>query len=311
MIVIDSKTGQIKALVGGFDFCSSQWNRVTQATRQVGSVIKPLIYATATLQGINCTTTDIDEPFQLVSNGTVWSPRNYNKKFNGQITLAYALSHSSNIISIKTLLRLNPYDVVDLAQKCRMKGHMHTYPSLALGCVDGTLAELVGMFNIFPNDGVYVEPHYIASVTDRCGARIYKARPEKERVLSSAVAGHIASVLCLGPERVKKMYGKNNWIKSEAMSKTGTTNDSRTCWFVGSTPTLTTAVYVGFDDNRSMGADVYPIKTAFPIWLAFNKEVDTVAQKFSYDMSLSKVTINEKTGQPCLPGSPGAITIMV
>lgn len=311
MIVIDRKTGEIKALVGGFDFAASQWNRVTQAIRQIGSVIKPLIYANAVLHGTDCTTTEIDEPFKLVSGNTVWAPKNYNKRFNGEVTLAYALSHSNNIVSIKTFLKNDPRDIVNLAQRCRLKGSFHTYPSLALGCVDGTLLEVMGMFNIFPNDGVYVEPHCIISVTDRCGERLYKVKPEKERILASSVVGHIASILCLGPERVKKMYGKHNWIQSEAMSKTGTTNDSRTCWFVGSTPTLTTAVYVGFDDNRSMGEDVYPIKTAFPIWLAFNKEVDGVAQKFSYDAALHKVTINERTGKICQDNSPGAITIMV
>ena len=83
------------------------------------------------------------------------------------------------------------------------------------------------------------------------------------------------AVLSLGLQRVKELYSARNWITHEAISKTGTTNDSRTCWFIGSTPTLTTAVYVGFDDNRSMGDDVYPIRTAFPIWLAFNRAIES------------------------------------
>jgi penicillin-binding protein 1A len=167
------------------------------------------------------------------------------------------------------------------------------------------------MFNIFANDGVYVEPHVISWVKNQWGGRVYKATPEQERVLPATVVGQIGSVLRLGPERVKMMYGKSNWVKSEVISKTGTTNDSRTCWFIGSTPTLTTAIYVGFDDNRPMGDDVYPIKTAFPIWLAFNKATDGVEKTFSYDPSLRKVIIDERTGESSVLGRLGAISILI
>jgi penicillin-binding protein 1A len=311
MIVLDRQTGEIKALVGGFDFCASKFNRATQARRQIGSTIKPLIYAIAVGSGISCADTDVDEPFEFIQGNTVWAPKNYNKKFNGQITLAYALSRSNNIVSIKTFLRINPHDVIALAKKCRMKGAFHAYPSLALGCVDVTLAEVAGMFNIFANDGIYVEPHVVSWVKNQWGARILKTIPEQERVLPATIVGQIGSVLRLGPDRVKMMYGKSNWVKSEVISKTGTTNDSRTCWFIGSTPTLTTAIYVGFDDNRPMGDDVYPIKTAFPIWLAFNKATDLVEKTFSYDPSLRKVIIDERTGLPSTLGKPGAISILV
>jgi penicillin-binding protein 1A len=95
------------------------------------------------------------------------------------------------------------------------------------------------------------------------------------------------------------------------MSKTGTTNDSRTCWYIGSTPTLTTAVYVGFDDNRSMGQNVYPIRTAFPFWLKFNRAVESTEKTFSYDPSLQEYIIDERTGEPSVKGKPGAISILI
>lgn len=310
MIVIDRKTGEIKALVGGVDFVISKFNRAIQARRQIGSTFKPLIYAVAIESGMQWTDTDIDEPFEMVQNNVVWAPKNYNKKFNGQITLAYALSHSNNIVSIKTFLRLDAQRIIALAKKCGMKGMFHAYPSLALGCVDGTLSEVAGMFNIFANDGVYVEPYLLSWIKNRWGTRIYKAKIEKERIISSAVSGKVASVLALGLGRVKNMYGAKNWIKSQAISKTGTTNDSRTCWFVGSTPTLTTAVYVGYDDNRSMGQDVYPIRTAFPIWLAFNQAIDQAEITFPHDPSLQKIVIDEYTGQPSQLGVKGAISVL-
>src|SRR5581483_4438599 len=223
MIVLDRKTGEIKALVGGFDFNTSKFNRVMQARRQIGSTIKPLLYAIAVEQGIDCAHTEIDEPLEMVHNNVVWAPKNYNKKFNGMITLAYALSHSNNIVSIKTFLKIDPHKVIALAKKCRLSGPFHTYPSLALGCIDGTLYEVAGMFNVFANDGVYVEPHFISWIRSSWGMRKYKACPICERVLSSATVGQIASVLSLGLERVKTLYGYQNWITSQAISKTGTT----------------------------------------------------------------------------------------
>lgn len=311
MIVLDRKTGEIKALVGGFDFVSSKFNRAMQARRQIGSIIKPLIYASAIEQGMTFADTEIDEPLELLQNGTVWAPKNYDKKFHGQVTLAYALSHSSNIVSIKTLLKVGAQSVINLAKKCRIKADFHTYPSLALGCVDATLYEGVGMFNVFANDGVYVEPHVLSWIKDRWGTRIYKTTVDTERIIDNRVVGQVKSVLCLGPERVKLTYGAKNWITSQAMSKTGTTNDSRTCWFIGSTPTLTTAVYVGFDDNRSMGKNVYPIRTAFPIWLAFNRAIEQVEKTFSYDPSLHIKVIDEHTGSPSTIGKAGAISILM
>jgi penicillin-binding protein 1A len=311
LITLDRKTGEIKALVGGFDFCASKWNRATQAQRQIGSIIKPLIYAIAMERGMTFADTEMDEPTEWVQDGVVWAPNNYDKKFNGQITLAYALSHSNNIVTIKTFLRVGPRAIIDLAKKCRVKSNFHAYPSLALGCVDATLCESAGMFNVFANDGVYVEPHLLSWIKDRWGTRIYKETVETERVIDSRVVGQVKAALCLGPERVKAIYGAKNWINSQAISKTGTTNDSRTCWFIGSTPTLTTAVYVGFDDNRSMGQNVYPIRTAFPIWLAFNRAIESTEKTFSYDPSLQEKIIDEHTGLPSVKGKQGAIAILV
>ena len=309
LIALDSKSGEIKALVGGFDFVSSKFNRAMQARRQIGSIFKPLIYTAAIQQGMTFADTEIDEPLELVQNGTLWAPKNYDKKFHGQVTLAYALSRSSNIVAIKTFLKINPHAVINLAKKCRIKSDFHTYPSLALGCIDVTLCDAVGMFNVFANDGVYVEPHILSWIKDRWGTRIYKTVVDTERVIESNIVGQVTSVLTLGPERVKAMYGVQNWIKSQVISKTGTTNESRTCWYIGSTA-LTTAVFVGFDDNRPMGKNVFPMRTALPIWLAFNRAIDQKEKIFSYDPSLQECIIDEHTGLPSIKGKRGAITIL-
>lgn len=295
MLSLDVKTGHIKALVGGVEFNSeSQFNRALQAYRQQGSVFKPVLYATALQEGMSLLDTAVDEPLTVQQGAQVWEPKNHTLTYEGSMTLARALSYSNNIISAKTILAVGPQKVVDLAKKCRIKGPLFPYPSLALGCVDSTVYEVAGMFNVFANDGIYVKPTALQWVKDKLGNKIYKSSEDTEKVIDQKIAHKIAQVLTFGLER-RKMSARK-WLDSEAFSKTGTTNDSRTCWFAGSTPEITTALYVGFDDNRPMGKNIYPVYTTYPIWLSFHKKLTTKNKVFSYDSSLRKVTANIKTG---------------
>ena len=310
LFCFEVKTGEIKALVGGANFHDSQFNRAMQARRQIGSGFKPIVYAAAIERGMRFSDVEIDEPICVMQGQSEWSPKNFNGRFNGAITRAYALSRSINTVTVKTLLQTGIVNVIALAKRCRLSGPFHPYPSLALGCVDATLKESAAMFNIFANDGVYVEPYCIQWVKDRWGTKLYKNTVHKERILSSRVVSQVAKVLELSLKRVRKWF-ENQWIASQAISKTGTTNDSRTCWYLGSTPSLTTAVYVGCDDNRSLGKNVYPIKTAFPIWLEFNREVPLPEKEFSYDPSLQSVFIHETNGRGVSCDDPAAIEILI
>jgi len=314
LISMHTKTGAIKVLIGGYDFAVSKFNRAVQARRQMGSIFKPVLYAAALNNGMQFFNTEVDEPLTLEINNQLWSPNNYNKKFNGEITLAYALSHSNNIVSVKTFLQTGSELVIELAKKCRLTGPFHPYPSLALGCLDQTLWQATGMFNVFANDGVYVEPYIISWVKDRWGNRLYRHEPIAERVLSSRVSSQVAKVLSIGIHRVKKYFGHlyEKWVDAEVISKTGTTNDSRTCWYIGATPELTTAIYFGCDDNREMGKNVYPTRTIFPIWLGINSEISCNHKQFTYDPSLTELVIHEKTGKVSLnEKAPGVISIFV
>lgn len=310
MIVMDVKNGGIKVLVGGADFNSSKFNRATQAKRQLGSIFKPIVYAVALQQGMSFADVEEDEPIQVEQNGIMWSPKNFDSTFHGRITRAYALSHSNNIVTIKTLLKTGFDPVIDLAQRLHLPGPLNPYPSLALGCIDVTLKDAVGMFNAFANDGVYVEPHYIMWIKDQWGTKIYKQTVEKKREMSTRIASQVAKVLRIGIERSREWF-RDQWIESEAMSKTGTTNESRTCWYVGSTPSLTTAIYVGCDDNQSLGKNIYPSRTVLPLWLSFNRAVPSPLKTFSYDRSLSSMVINEKTGRRSYMSDPDAIEILI
>lgn len=295
LITVERTSGEIKALIGGVDFSGSQFNRALQAYRQQGSVFKPILYATALEHGMSLLDTAIDEPLKIKSGGALWEPRNHTRTFEGEMTLARALSYSNNMISIKTLLEVGVEKVIASARKMRIKGQLNPYPSLALGCVDSTLFEVVGMFNVFANDGIYVEPHSVRWIKDEWGKKIYRKSYEKESVMPARIANQIAKTLTAGMER--KRQTTKHWIDSQAMSKTGTTNDSRTCWFAGSTPELTTALYIGSDDNRPLGQYVFPVHTAYPIWLAFHKQVSTKTKQFSFDPSLKPVLADWKTGK--------------
>jgi 1A family penicillin-binding protein len=295
LLSIAPTTGEIKALVGGYDFQKSKFNRAMQARRQMGSIFKPFVYAAALERGASLRDTEIDEPIELKQGNAMWAPQNNTNKFIGQSTLAWALSYSNNTIAVKTLLKVGVHNVIDMAHRAHINIHLHPYPSLALGCLDVTLEEAVGAFNIFANNGVYVQPHYLRWVKDKLGVKIYKVDPIKDQVMDSKISSQILKVLSLSMGRLKKSIGEQ-WFGGDAAGKTGTTNDSRTCWFCGSTPELTTGIYIGEDSNKSLGNKVYGARVAFPIWFALSKEVTKGHKHFYYDPSLREVTIDGKTG---------------
>lgn len=297
LLTIEVASGGIRALIGGADFGVSKFNRALQARRQLGSVFKPLIFAAAMQLGMRFSDVVVDEPLEILDEyGKIWRPQNYDLRFNGPVTLAYALSRSNNIVAIKTFLEVGADAVIALAEKCRISGPFHRYASLSLGCVDTTLKEAVGMFNVFAHHGTYVEPHMISWIKDEWGTKIFKYKLMTEAVLPPHISGQVLKVLGLGLDRVRALVPQQ-WIDCQAASKTGTTNDHRTCWFLGSTPELTTGVYVGCDDNQPMGPNVYPLHTAFPIWIGLHREIAAGQKQFAFDPNLKEVAIDERSGK--------------
>ncbi len=297
LLSVKPKTGAIKILIGGTDFCISQFNRAMQARRQMGSIFKPLVYAAALQQGMSFADTEVDEPFFLPqADGSIWQPNNYDKQFQGKMTLASALTHSNNIITIKTFLKTGSQPVINLAKKCHITSNLHPYPSLSLGCVDGTLEQAVGMFNVFANNGEYVQPFIINRVTDCFETILYTHTVKNELVMEAKIAHQVAKILSLGFARIREKFG-TRILANHVISKTGTANDCRTHWFMGAIPQLTTGIYIGHDDNRSLGEDIFPVKTAFPIWYYFHKKLNLEYQEFFVDPTLKLVKIHEKTGK--------------
>ncbi|HBR70794.1 TPA: hypothetical protein DIC20_00570 [Candidatus Dependentiae bacterium] len=310
LLTIDVSSGEIKALIGGRNFQKSQWNRALQARRQLGSIFKPIVYAAAMQQGRSFDELELDEPVEFLFGGNVWRPQNTTRTFEGTMTLARALSVSNNIIAVKTFLRTGAESVIALARKMHISGELPPYPSLALGCVDVTLKEAVAAFNVFANDGLYVEPYFIKWIKNEWGTKIYRHKMIKDRVLDSCSTGKVAKVLGIGMHRYLWRMNEQSF-KPEVIAKTGTTNDSRMCWFAGATPHYTTALYIGRDGNDPLGQNIYPVPTVFPIWLSLYRGIDNKPCRFKYSPSLQLKSINWKTGEEVSKKASHAVAIYV
>ncbi len=268
MIAIDNATGEIKAMVGGYSFEDSKFNRATQAFRQVGSSFKPYVYTTAMEKGASPFDTIVDAPFSTMSGGQLYSPHNYDEKFEGTITLRRALAGSRNVPAVKLAERIGINSVVDMTKRFGITTPLPPYLPLALGAADMKLLEHVSAFTVFPNDGIRIDPHMIRRVTSYDGALLEEAHPEVHDVISPDVAHTMTAML----EEVVQ-FGtaiKAKSVGRPAGGKTGTTQDFTDAWFIGFTPQLTAGVWVGYDDKQiSLGKRESGALAALPIWIAF------------------------------------------
>jgi penicillin-binding protein 1A len=268
MLAIDNPTGEIKAMVGGYSFEDSKFNRATQAFRQVGSSFKVYVYADALEKGSSPFDTILDAPFTTISGGQVYSPKNYDEKFEGTITLRRALAGSRNVPAVKLAEKIGISSVVDVTRRFGITTPLPPYLPLALGAADMRLLEHVSAFTVFPNDGIRIDPHMIRRVTSYEGALLEEAHPEVHDVLSPDVARTMTAML----EEVIK-FGTGVQARSlgrPAAGKTGTTQDYTDAWFIGYTPQITSGAWVGFDDKQiSLGKKETGARAALPIWLEF------------------------------------------
>src|SRR5882672_6593259 len=195
MIAIDNPTGEIKAMVGGYSFEDSKFNRATQAVRQVGSSFKVYVYADALEKGFTPFDTILDAPFTTISGGQPYSPRNYDEKFEGNITLRRALAGSRNVPAVKLAEKIGISSVVSVTRRFGITTSLPPYLPLALGAADMKLEEHVSAFTVFPNDGIRIDPHMIRRVTSYDGALLEEAHPEVHDVLSPEIARTMTAML--------------------------------------------------------------------------------------------------------------------
>ncbi|MGH9774171.1 MAG: penicillin-binding protein 1A [Candidatus Acidiferrales bacterium] len=270
LVAIDNATGEIKAMVGGYSFEDSKFNRATQALRQTGSSFKVYVYTTAMEQGASPFDTLVDEPVTYTSGGQAYAPKNYDDRFEGRITLRRALADSRNVPAVKLLSQVGIQNVIDLARKFGITSPLPPYLPLALGAADLTLLEHASAFTVFPDDGIHIEPHMIRRVTSYDGAVLEEAHPQVTDVIPPDVARTMVAML---EEVVQFGTGvRAKELGRPSAGKTGTTNDFTDAWYIGFTPQITAGVWVGNDDKRiSLGKKETGAQAALPIWLEFMK----------------------------------------
>jgi len=273
LLAIDNATGEIKAMVGGYDWNTSKFNRAVQAERQVGSSFKVYVYAQALMDGTSPFDTVSDSPIGYHTSSGWWSPHNYDDKFEGTITVLHALAESRNVPAVRTLARIGVDKVIKLARKFGITSRLVPNLPLALGASDLSLIEHTSAFTTFPNDGVHIAPRLVARVTDYDGRVLDDFTPDITDVLPPSAARLMVSMLREVFNSGTAVRGKPFAAKYPVAGKTGTTNDFTDAWFLGFSPSLTCGVYVGFDDHRTLGDKEEGSRVALPIWLDFMGEV--------------------------------------
>ncbi len=328
MVVSDPHTGKVLAMSGGYAYQGSEFNRATQAKRQPGSAIKPLVYVTALENGFSPTSIITDGPIEI-SQGPglpMWRPKNYEGKFLGPTTLRTGLEKSRNTMTVRLAQFIGLNRIKRLAQRFGVyDDSIAANFSMVLGSYETTLLKLTNAYAMLANGGKRVEPWLIERIDDRNGTTIFrrdtrecasctppdegKAPPEppeilddREMVLDPRVAYQITSILegaiQRGTGAAAKVLGR------PVAGKTGTTNDSRDTWFIGYTPDLVVGTYIGFDTPRNMGAKETGGRVAIQAFVKFMEMAmrDEPVQEFRVPEGVRKIPVNRFTGQPLFEG---------
>lgn len=298
MIVIDIDQGGIAAIVGGYDFLASPFNRALQAKRQPGSSFKPFVYSAALDHGYTAASILMDSPVQYMDHDKVWAPRNYTRDFKGPIRLRTALEQSRNVVSVKLVDAMGPKTVVDYISRFHLHGNFGANLSLGLGTTELTLRDLTEGYTAFANGGVKVEPVMIRSIEDKDGNAFFTDEPRRREALSPATAAVLTYILEGVIERGTATSLKV--IDRPVAGKTGTTNDQHDAWFIGYTPNLAVGVWIGFDDQtRSMGKTGTGGHVAAPIWLDFMRPAlaGTAVRDFDIPEDVNCVNIDPSSGK--------------
>jgi len=305
LIAIDPQNGFIKAMVGGKNYEESEFNRATQAYRQPGSAFKFFVYLTALQKRFSPSTVIEDAPI-VYENG--WSPENYEKEYRGPVTIREAFEDSINIIGVKLLERVGVRDVIQNAYKAGITSSLRPDLSLALGTSEVTPLEMASAYATVANMGTYIEPISILKVEDYNGNILEQNHLNSKQVFSEDVC---YSLIKLMEGVIERGTGWNAKIGRPAAGKTGTTNECIDAWFVGFTPELVCAVYVGNDDRKTLGNKMTGGVVAAPIWHDFmiNALQDQPVQDFTKPDNVKEIMVCAKTG--LLPNTQCEKTVKV
>jgi penicillin-binding protein 1A len=329
IVAMDPYTGRVKAMVGGFSFDKSEFNRATQALRQPGSSFKPFVYATALDNGYTPSSIILDEPIEVdQGNGEVWRPDNYDGKPTGPRTLRQGIERSKNLMTVRLARDLGMPLVADYAKRFGVYDDMLPVLAMSLGAGETTVLRMTAAYSMLANGGRRIRPTLIDRIQDRWGTTIFKhdervcrdcvaegwtnqdeprLLDKRERVIDPMSAYQIVSIMegvvQRGTATVLKPLGRT------LAGKTGTTNDAKDVWFVGFSPDLAVGVYLGYDRPRSLGNSATAGQYAAPVFRDFMKEA--LAGKpnlqFRVPPGIKFIRVNSATGQRTSAGDPQAI----
>ena len=331
IVVLDPFTGDVLALVGGFNFKKSEFNRVTQAKRQPGSAFKPIVYAAALENGFAPNTIILDAPF-VESQGVGlknWKPENYGKKFYGPSTFRKGIEYSRNLMTVRIAKILGLEKILNLSKKLNIYDEIPELLSVSLGAAETTLISLTSSYAPFVNGGNKIEPKLINRIQDRRGKTIFQEKSIKcigcdkfinektelpkienntEKVISEETAYQMTSIL---EGAVKRGTGKKlRSLKVPLAGKTGTTNDNYDAWFIGFSSNLVIGVYVGYDNPKTLGKFETGSKAALPIFKDFVEKAlyKEDFQEFQIPENIYLTTLNYDTGSKAAVGEKNIIT---
>ncbi len=317
LVSMDPNTGRVLAMVGGFSYNQSQFNRATQAYRQPGSAFKPFVYAAALDNGYTPASVVLDAPIQLVSGGEVWQPKNYGGGFAGPSTLRLGIERSRNLMTVRLAKDMGMQLVAEYAERFGVYDDMPPLLSMALGSGETTVLRMVSAYSVMANGGRSIEPSLIDRIQDRYGRTVYKhdqrvcegcnaerwAGQEeptlidnRDQVLDPMTAYQITSmmegVVQRGTATIMRDLGR------PLAGKTGTTNEEKDAWFMGFTPNLVTGVYIGFDTPKPMGHGATGGGLAAPVVKEFLTQAlkDVPIADFRLPEGMNVVEIDRKTG---------------
>jgi penicillin-binding protein 1A len=330
MVVMDPNTGRVQAMVGGFSFDQSQFNRATQAMRQPGSSFKPIVYATALDNGYTPSTVVMDAPLEIDQGPGMppWRPENYGGKFYGPSTLRFGIEHSRNVMTVRLAQDVGMPLIGEYARRFGVYDNLPNYLSYSLGSGETTVLRMVSAYSMFDNGGKRIIPTFIDRIQDRYGRTVYKhdqrecrgcdadkwkEQPEpslvdrREQVIDPMTAYQITSmmegVVQRGTATVVRQVGK------PIAGKTGTTNDEKDVWFIGFSPDIVVGVYLGYDKPKHIGNRATGGGLAAPIVTEFLKVAlaDKPAVPFRVPAGIKLIRVDAKTGMRAGPGDTKVI----
>ena len=331
IVILDPFKGDVLALVGGFNFKTSEFNRVTQAKRQPGSAFKPIVYAAALEKGFAPNSIILDAPF-VESQGVGlknWKPENYGKKFYGPTTFRKGIEYSRNLMTVRIAKILGLNEILNLSKKLNIYNEIPELLSVSLGAAETTLINLTSAYAPFVNGGKKIEPKLISRIQDRRGQTIFQEKITKcigcdqfinnetelpniennnERVISEETAYQMTSILQGAVQRgtAKKLKSLNVPLAG----KTGTTNDNYDAWFIGFSSNLVIGVYIGYDNPKTLGKFETGSKVVLPVFKDFIEKAlyKEDFDEFQIPKNIFLTSLNYDTGLKLAPGDKNSIT---